>query len=80
MGALFQWVISLAIALVGWLAFARMFPGAADLLRFGNARLQQTSHMQALRRLLRRIELVLFLFVMTTVIRALIQVLFGWHL
>ena len=32
MGALFQWVISLAIALVGWLAFARMFPGAADLL------------------------------------------------
>ncbi len=79
MRTLILWVVSLGLSLAAWTAFVRMFPGGADLMRQGNARLQQSGRIQAVKRLFRRIELVLLLFILTTLIRAVLQVAFGWR-
>ncbi len=78
MRTLLQWGISLVIAYGAFKTFTTFFPGVKDALRTEQSRLTSTSPFQRVRRVLKNIELVLLLFILTTVIRAFLLWQFDW--
>lgn len=78
MRTLLQWVISLVIAYGAFRTFATFFPGVKDAFRTEQSRVASTSPFQRVRRVLHRIETVLLLFILTTVIRAFLLWQFDW--